>query len=492
MAAAVIKLTSALRMQDDFSDESTFSTRPLQTLLTIDSYLSCRDPFETALLVRKSIVEVLNIRFEFTTDLAKLIKEGDQFTYDLLNCCNVMSEARIILSSGSSKILSQAADRNNKLFVSHPFSQQVIREAWRKNLVYNRSTFQLAMRALVFPFFLPFFLLYLPFERKSILETWFGRCLKFLMTPMLCYIIDSVNYFIFLATVIYTTLNGIDYIIYGDFRMYDLVCVFALSRMVIDVDQLFHEGLKQFRSQFWNLLEAVLNIVFFISYIFYRIALIDIPATADGADGGECVPPELTTTRSTSNETNEDQGMASDFILISSYLFAFAEFFLVFRALNYLEVVSSKNLGPLIISIKYLLGDVFRFVMIVMFTCAVSAAGAIFTIISTVSNKKMMGDKCRARPTRFNDPYTSFVTIVWSTFGIFEYDNLTIEDDDASDFCTKMIMLLYLVFSIIIMLNILIAMLNTTYERIQENSDLESKFLQSQLLKVPGGGGYGN
>ena len=70
---------------------------------------------------------------------------------------------------------------------------------------------------------------------------------------------------------------------------------------------------------------------------------------------------------------------------------------------------------------------------------------------------------------------------------LFSHQNLTIENDDASDFCTKMIMLLYLVFSIIIMLNILIAMLNTTYERIQENSDLESKFLQSQLLKVPWG-----
>ena len=65
MAAAVIKLTSALRMQDDFSDESTFSTRPLQTLLTKGSYVRCKDPFQTALRVRKSIMEVVDIRFEF-------------------------------------------------------------------------------------------------------------------------------------------------------------------------------------------------------------------------------------------------------------------------------------------------------------------------------------------------------------------------------------------------------------------------------------------
>ena len=61
--------------------------------------------------------------------------------------------------------------------------------------------------------------------------------------------------------------------------------------------------------------------------------------------------------------------------------------------------------------------------------------------------------------------------------------DLTTNRDDT-DFFNKLIMLLYLVFSVIIMLNILIAMLNTIYERIQENCDLEWKFLQSQLLKV--------
>ena len=392
MAAAVIKLTSALRMQDDFSDESTFSTRPLQTLLTKGSYLRCKDPFQTALRVRKSIMEVVDIRFEFTTDLAQIIKEGDEFTFELLNCCEVMSEARTVLSE-SSRLLSLAVARKNKLFVSHPFSQQKIRESWKQNLVRYRSTFQLAIRAFIFPFLLPFLLIYLPFERKhhqSVVDTVFGQCLQFLMTPMVCYITDTANYLIFLSTVLAATGIGINTSIYGYFKLIHLVFIFALARVMIDIDQLYYQGFKQFRGNFWNVLEGVLNLMFTISCIIYMI-------------GVASDPPR------------------SDIILDASYIFALAEFFLVFRWLYYLEITSSKNLGPLIISIKYLLGDVFQFVMVVMLTCCVSATAAIFTIISTVSDEQLMGNDTEQRPERFNDFYTSLVTIVWSTFGIYEY-----------------------------------------------------------------------
>ena len=48
----------------------------------------------------------------------------------------------------------------------------------------------------------------------------------------------------------------------------------------------------------------------------------------------------------------------------------------------------------------------------------------------------------------------------------------------------EVIVILYMIISVIIMLNILIAMLNTTYENIQGNSDLEWKFSRAVLLAV--------
>ena len=48
----------------------------------------------------------------------------------------------------------------------------------------------------------------------------------------------------------------------------------------------------------------------------------------------------------------------------------------------------------------------------------------------------------------------------------------------------EVIVILYMIISVIIMLNILIAMLNSTYENIQGNSDLEWKFSRAVLLRV--------
>ena len=46
------------------------------------------------------------------------------------------------------------------------------------------------------------------------------------------------------------------------------------------------------------------------------------------------------------------------------------------------------------------------------------------------------------------------------------------------------ILVVYIVLACVMMLNMLIAMLNNTYERIQDNCDMEWKFARSALLKV--------
>ena len=48
----------------------------------------------------------------------------------------------------------------------------------------------------------------------------------------------------------------------------------------------------------------------------------------------------------------------------------------------------------------------------------------------------------------------------------------------------EFIVILYMIISVIIMLNILIAMLNSSFESIQGNSDLEWKFSRAVLLAV--------
>ncbi|XP_063693780.1 short transient receptor potential channel 5-like [Bolinopsis microptera] len=75
----------------------------------------------------------------------------------------------------------------------------------------------------------------------------------------------------------------------------------------------------------------------------------------------------------------------------------------------------------------------------------------------------------------------TLITVTWSLFDIFQYDGLL----HSHVVTYRIILVLVLVHSIIgtvIILNMLIAMLNNTYQQIQENVDMEWKFSRSALF----------
>ena len=57
-------------------------------------------------------------------------------------------------------------------------------------------------------------------------------------------------------------------------------------------------------------------------------------------------------------------------------------------------------------------------------------------------------------------------------------------NDKASTAVVYILLLLYIILAVVLMLNMLIALLNNTFERIQGNCDIEWKYARSQLLKV--------
>ena len=57
-------------------------------------------------------------------------------------------------------------------------------------------------------------------------------------------------------------------------------------------------------------------------------------------------------------------------------------------------------------------------------------------------------------------------------------------NDATSTTIIHVLVLVYVLVACVMMLNMLIAMLNNTYEKIQENCDIEWKYARSELLKV--------
>ena len=119
-------------------------------------------------------------------------------------------------------------------------------------------------------------------------------------------------------------------------------------------------------------------------------------------------------------------------LLNCTYLYAVTEFLLILRWLNFLEFFA--GLGPLLIALRTLIADVFKFVMIVLLTCVMGAAIAVHSVVNTVRSQnetiiKYVEDEVlnetdvkssKTIPEFFEDFRTCLINVIWSTFGLLE------------------------------------------------------------------------
>ena len=370
--AAVIKLTSNLRFQTETDllqsgFDSGFSVKSLTFLLSNDVYLKCRDPFRAAFDVSKSIEAIVNVRDEFRMEFELLIRDADVFAYKMLDHCDRMWEAREVLDR-SHGLLRKAIDEGKKRFVGHPFSQQIILEEWYGKVA-NKSIFdkiKLAIKYLLSPILLPWYLLkFLLFKqllKVSPKKSSGADHMDFLFTPFICFVTDILNYMVLLGLLVATCICPKE----SHVPHYIEIALWCsmVSRLLIESDQIWQQGVGRYLSNMWNVLE-LLSCALISAAALYRIVV--------------CFKynnPEDSLTKL--NNLHQD-------ILKITYLYAITEFLLILRWLNFLEFF--PRLGPLLIALRTLIADVFKFVLIVLFTCVMGTAIAVYSVVSTVRSQ---------------------------------------------------------------------------------------------------------
>ena len=432
--AAIIKLTSYLRFQTETDIlqsgfESGFSVKSLTFLLSNDVYLKCRDPFRAAFDVSKSIEAIVDVRDEFRMEFELLIRDADVFAYKMLDHCDRMWEAREVLDR-SHGLLKKAIDEGKKRFVGHPFSQQIILEEWYGKVAYKLffGKIRIAFRYIMSPILLPwYFLKFLFLEQhrrtKSLaIESSGAEHMKLLFTPFMCFLTDIFNYLILLGLLIATCVLPKESHVPQNVEIALWCC--TLSRLLIECDQMWQQGLWRYLPNMWNVLELFSCSLITAAGI-YRIVVwqtYDGPAEDDGVVTAEIV--------------KKMEVLHGDLLNIT-YLYAITEFFIILRWLNFLEFF--PGLGPLLIALRTLIADVFKFVLIVLFTCVMGAAIAVHSVVSTVRSQS---DKYsdlyglynstikkstdvhpfanKTIPEFFKDFPTCLINVIWSTFGLLE------------------------------------------------------------------------
>uniref|UniRef100_A0A8C8A435 Transient receptor potential cation channel, subfamily C, member 6b n=1 Tax=Oryzias sinensis TaxID=183150 RepID=A0A8C8A435_9TELE len=163
--------------------------------------------------------------------------------------------------------------------------------------------------------------------------------------------------------------------------------------------------------------------------------------------------------------------MPSDPQLISEGLYAIAVV-LSFSRIAYI-LPANERFGPLQISLGRTVKDIFKF-MVIFITVFVAFMVGMFNLYSYYLGAK--------HNSAFTTVEESFKTLFWAIFGLSEVKSVVININHK--FIENIGYVLYGVYNIImviVLLNMLIAMFNSSFQEIEDDSDVEWKFARAKL-----------
>ncbi|XP_035283446.1 short transient receptor potential channel 3-like isoform X4 [Anguilla anguilla] len=169
--------------------------------------------------------------------------------------------------------------------------------------------------------------------------------------------------------------------------------------------------------------------------------------------------------------TARDKWLPSDPQLISEGLYAIAVV-LSFSRIAYI-LPANESFGPLQISLGRTVKDIFKFM--VLFIMVFLA----FMIGMFILYSYYLGAKVNPAFTTVEE---SFKTLFWSIFGLSEVSSVVLKYDHK--FIENIGYVLYGIYNVtmvVVLLNMLIAMINSSYQEIERDADVEWKFARSKL-----------
>ncbi|XP_010789412.1 short transient receptor potential channel 3-like [Notothenia coriiceps] len=235
---------------------------------------------------------------------------------------------------------------------------------------------------------------------------------------------------------------------------------------------IWSQDIREYISEPWNLLDFSILAIFMTSFIARLMAFWH-------AYSAQCYVDKHYTDLSNMTLPFEIQyfqlarinWMPSDPQLISEGLYAIAVV-LSFSRIAYI-LPANESFGPLQISLGRTVKDLFKF-MVIFITVFLAFMVGMFNLYSYYLGAK------------YNDAFTtleeSFKTLFWAIFGLSEVKSVVINIDHK--FIENIGYILYGVYNIImviVLLNMLIAMFNSSFQEIEDDSDVEWKFARAKL-----------
>ncbi|XP_053912475.1 short transient receptor potential channel 6 isoform X2 [Cuculus canorus] len=370
-------------------------------------------------------------------------------------------------------------------FVAHPNCQQQLLSIWYENLSGLRQQ-TMAVKFLV----VLAVAVGLPFLSMAY---WIAPCSKLgriMRGPFMKFVAHAASFTIFLGLLVMNAADRFDGTklrpnettgnVKQLFRMKTscfswmemLIISWVIGMIWSECKEIWSQGPKEYLFELWNMLDFGMLAIFAASFIARFMAFWHASRAQNFVDANmkDLTSPTLEPNIKyyTLARINWDP---SDPQIISEGLYAIAVV-LSFSRIAYI-LPANESFGPLQISLGRTVKDIFKFMVIFIMVFVAFMIG-MFNLYSYYLGAK--------QNEAFTTVEESFKTLFWAIFGLSEVKSVVI--NYKHKFIENIGYVLYGVYNVtmvIVLLNMLIAMINSSFQEIEDDADVEWKFARAKL-----------
>ncbi|XP_076367318.1 transient receptor potential-gamma protein-like [Tachypleus tridentatus] len=468
--------------------------------------LSSKDPILTAFELSWELRKLSFMEHEFKNEYQELYRQCQNFATALLDHTRSTYELEVILNYDVSRPAFNHGDRmhlsrlklairnKQKKFCAHPNVQQLLASIWyeglpgfrRKNAVLQ--ALEIFRIGALFPVYSTAYML-APHSH-------FGRTIR---RPFIKFICHSASYVTFLFLLILASQRVDNVLItwFGTKKMKHglvndtitkrgapptiiewMILAWVAGLIWSEIKQLWESGLTEYISDMWNIIDFITNSLYVATVALRAVAYFQVQKEIVLNTGTAYLPRE--------------HWDAWDPILIAEGLFAAANIFSSLK-LVYIFLVN-PHLGPLQICLGRMVIDILKFFFVYTLVLFAFACGMNQLLWYYADLEKKTCEESLRTPhnksdtaacltwRRFTNVFESSQTLFWASFGLIDLDSFELTGIKTYTRFWGMLMFgTYSVINIVVLLNLLIAMMNHSYQIISKHTDKEWKFARSKL-----------
>ncbi|GFY47772.1 transient receptor potential-gamma protein [Trichonephila inaurata madagascariensis] len=457
--------------------------------------LSSKDPILTAFELSFELRRLSFLEHEYKCEYMELRKQCQEFATALLDHTRSSYELEVLLNYDPSGPVFEQGDRmllsrlklaikhKQKKFCAHPNVQQLLASIWyeglpgfrRKNVVLQ--CLEICRIGLFFPVYS---VCYILAPHSSV-----GRTLR---KPFIKFICHSASYVTFLFLLILAS-QRIETVLVDWFGTDEMkkkiksnvttkrgappsvvewmILAWVMGLIWSEIKQLWELGLMEYVADMWNIIDFITNSLYVATIALRIVAYFQVRKEIMLNTGTAHLPRE--------------KWDAWDPILIAEGLFATAN---IFSSLKLVYIFSvNPHLGPLQICLGRMVIDIVKFFFVYTLVLFAFACG-MNQLLWYYSD--MEKNVCFSNPDsitvqqgachnwrRFSNLFESSQTLFWASFGLIDLDSFELTGIQTyTRFWGLLMFGSYCVINVVVLLNLLIAMMNHSYQMISFSENL--------------------